>query len=43
MFLAEGLPGSSSGAERSYDRFPDESEFPELIAGYAAWDGRVKQ
>jgi len=43
MFLAEGLPGSTSGAERSYDRFPEDSEFPKLIADYAAWNGRVKE
>ena len=43
MFRAEGLPGAASGAVHCYDGFPQESEFPELIAGYAAWDGRVKQ
>ena len=43
MFLAEGLPGAASGAVRSYERFPEEREFPVLIAEYAAWDGRVKQ
>jgi hypothetical protein len=43
MCLAEALPGAASGAVRSYDGFPQEAEFPELIAGYAAWDGRVKE
>ncbi len=43
MFRAEAMPGAASGAVRSYDGFPQESEFPELIAGYAAWDGRVEQ
>jgi hypothetical protein len=27
---------------RSYEGFPQQNEFAELIAGYAAWDGRVK-
>ena len=43
MFKKEALPGASSGAVRSYDGFPEEDAFPELIAGYAQWDGRVKQ
>ena len=43
MFRAEAIPGASSGAVHSYDNFPQENEFPELIAAYAAWDGRVKQ
>ena len=43
MFRAESVPGTASGAERSYDGFPEGSEFPELIASYAAWYGRVKQ
>ena len=42
MYRAEALPGAASGAVRSYDGFPQESEFPTLIADYAAWDGRVK-
>ena len=42
MFRAEGLPGAASGAVHSYGAFPQESEFPELIAAYAAWDERVK-
>ena len=43
MYRKEGIPGAISGAPRSYEDFPEESEFPELIADYAAWDGRVKQ
>jgi hypothetical protein len=42
MYLGEAIPGAASGAVRSYAGFPQESEFPELIAGYAEWDGRVK-
>jgi len=41
MFLAEAIPGAASGAPHSYDRFPEESEFPKLIAAYAGWDGRL--
>ena len=41
--VAEALPGAVSGAVRSYEVFPHENEFPELIAGYSAWDGRVKE
>jgi hypothetical protein len=43
MFRGEALPGAASGAVHSYESFPAENEFPELIAGYAAWDGRVKE
>ena len=43
MFMAESIPGATSGAIRSYEGFPQESEFPKLIAEYAEWDGRVKQ
>ena len=43
MYLGEGVPGSTAGAEHSYESFPEEKEFPELIAAYAAWDGRMKQ
>jgi hypothetical protein len=43
MFLAEAVPGATSGAVRSYQGFPEESEFPQLIAAYGTWDGRVKQ
>jgi hypothetical protein len=43
MFPAEAVPGAISGAVHSYDRFPQENEFPQLLAAYAEWDGRVKQ
>jgi hypothetical protein len=43
MYRGEGVPGATSGAVHCYEGFPEESAFPELIAGYAAWDGRVKQ
>jgi hypothetical protein len=43
MCRSEALPGAATGAVRSYDQFPDESEFPELLAGYAQWDERVRQ
>ena len=43
MARAEALPGAASGAVHSYDSFPQGNEFPELIAAYAAWDGRVKE
>ena len=42
MYRREGIPGATSGAVHSYEVFPTESEFPQLIAAYAAWDGRVK-
>ena len=43
MARGEALPGAASGAARSYDGFPQESEFPQLIDAYSAWDERVKQ
>jgi hypothetical protein len=43
MYRDEALPGATSGAVRSFGDFPKEVGFPELIAEYAAWDGRVKQ
>ena len=43
MYRGEGLPGATSGAVRSYEEFPQESEFPGLMAEYAQWDGRVKE
>jgi len=43
MYRAEALPGAVSGAAHSYDGSPEEREFPELIAAYGEWDGRVKQ
>ena len=42
MFRGEALPGAVSGAPRSYDTFPQENEYPQLMASYAEWDGRVK-
>jgi len=43
MCRGEALPRAATGAVRSYDQFPQESEFPELLAGYAAWDEGMKQ
>ena len=40
VFVSEGLGWGQSGAVRRYEREPDESEFEELMAAYAAWDGR---
>jgi hypothetical protein len=42
MFRSEALPGAASGAPRSYETFPEEHEYPQLVASYAEWDGRVK-
>jgi hypothetical protein len=42
MFVAEGIPGTASGAVHSYEGFPEETEYPKLMAAYAEWDGRVK-
>ena len=42
MGRGEALPGAATGATRSYEGFPRESDFPELVAGYSAWDGKVK-
>ena len=30
-------------SKKETGRFPEEREFPELMAAYATWDGRVKQ
>ena len=43
MARSEAMPGAASGAVRSYEGFPQEGEFPGLIAEYGAWDGRVKE
>jgi hypothetical protein len=43
MWTGEALPGVQSGAEVKFQTVPDEAEFGELMAGYAEWDGRVKQ
>jgi hypothetical protein len=42
MYRAEAIPGAASGAVRSYERFPEDGEFPGLIADYGNWDGRLK-
>ena len=43
MCMSEALPGAASGAARSYEGFPQQSDFPKLLDDYAAWDGRVKE
>jgi hypothetical protein len=43
MYRRESIPGAMSCAVHSYEEFPTESEFPQLIAAYATWDGRVKR
>jgi hypothetical protein len=43
VFRGEALPGVISGAPRSFEAAPQDNEFPELMADYAAWDGRVKE
>jgi hypothetical protein len=43
MWTSEALPGAQSGADVKYETVPDEAQFGELMAGYAEWDGRVKQ
>jgi hypothetical protein len=42
-WTSEALGWASSGAERSYATVPADEEFGELMAAYAAWDGRVVQ
>ena len=42
VWLSEGLGWAKSGAPRAYQTVPGEDEFPELMAAYAAWDGRVR-
>ncbi len=39
----EGFDWANSGAARTYERVPDDSEFGNLITAYGEWDGRVKQ
>ena len=39
----EGLGWANGGAERTYESVPADEEFGELMAAYAAWDGRVVQ
>ena len=43
MWTSEALPLAQSGAEVKYETVPDEAQFGHLMAGYAEWDGRVKQ
>ena len=43
MWTSEALPLAQSGAEVKYETVPDEAQFGQLMAGYAEWDGRVKQ
>jgi hypothetical protein len=43
VFVGEGMGWAASGAERRYDTVPEETEFPQLMADYAQWDGRVMQ
>jgi hypothetical protein len=37
MWLSEAVPGAESGAARRYETAPDDKEFPQMIADYAAW------
>ena len=41
-YTSEAIGWVTSGAERSYEGVPEESEISELLEAYAAWDGRVK-
>ena len=41
MWRSEGLEWAESGAGRRFDTVPGENEFPQLVASYASWDGRV--
>ena len=41
-YRSEGVPWASSGAPRSYEDVPEESEFGSLVSAYGEWDGRVK-
>ena len=42
-YRGEGFDWANSGAARSYESVPEDSEFGGLIGAYAEWDGRVKQ
>ncbi len=42
-YRVEGLEWAETGAPRRYETVPGDEEFGELMAGYAAWDGRVQQ
>jgi hypothetical protein len=41
-WLSEGVSWVDSGATRKFDSIPAEDEFPQLMADYAEWDGRVQ-
>jgi hypothetical protein len=41
-WLSEGVSWVDSGATRKFDSIPMEDEFPQLMADYAEWDGRVQ-
>ena len=38
-FTSESMPFVISGAERSFERFPPQEVFPELLEAYARWAG----
>ena len=42
-YRAEGFDWASSGAARTYETAPEDSEFSDLVTAYGEWDGRVKQ
>jgi hypothetical protein len=43
MWRSEGPEWGESGAERRFDKIPEEHEFAELTAAYGEWSGRVTQ
>ena len=43
VHLGEGFGWAESGAPRRFDTVPEDSEFPQLMADYAEWDGRVME
>ena len=43
MWRREGLDWVESGAARRFDMVPGDEEFPQLLADYAGWDGRVTE
>ena len=42
-WTSEGLGWAQTDTTRTYESVPADGEFGELMAAYAAWDGRVKQ
>ncbi|MCB8838234.1 GFA family protein [Aurantimonas sp. VKM B-3413] len=38
-FTSESMPFVTAGAEHSFERFPPQDAFPELLAAYAQWTG----